>query len=74
LGEDLTDQQREDILVDFDSKFLEETASDDFDEDYEYVEVSDEFGRTRLEKRTKVLGPVLPQTIQKPYVHLRVFG
>ena len=75
-SKDLTDEQREEILVDFDTKYLDmeedgeldpEGGGDfDFDFDVPMVEVIDEFGRTRMVKATRAPGP-LPQNQIKPY-------
>jgi hypothetical protein len=60
-AQDLTDEQRENILVDFDTKYaempLDEESSDDGEEE-PMMEITDEFGRTRMVKQTRV--PRLP--------------
>lgn len=70
-SKDLTDEQREEILVDFDTKYLdmddeEFEAEGEFDFEVPMVEVTDEFGRTRMVKATRAPGP-LPQNQPKPY-------
>jgi hypothetical protein len=70
-AKDLTDEQREEILVDFDSKYLEEVTDEDFSEgevDEPLVEVTDEFGRTRMVKQTRVQRPLTPESELKPYI------
>jgi len=76
--DELTPEQKEEILVDFDSKYLnllsedDEAAEDgeeedlDFDVDVDTAEVTDEFGRTRKVKQTRVLKP-LPPPEKRPY-------
>jgi hypothetical protein len=56
--------------VDFDSKYLDEVADQDFSEgeiDEPLVEVTDEFGRTRMVKHTRVQRPLTPESKLKPY-------
>ena len=70
-AKDLTDEQREEILVDFDSKYLEEAADEDISEgelDEPLVEVTDEFGRTRMVKQSRVQRPLTPESELKPYI------
>jgi hypothetical protein len=64
LGDDLTDEQREDVLVDFESKFLEEDTNG-VEEDFSFSEVKDEFGRTRIVKQARQ--PRVPEDSLKPY-------
>ena len=71
-SKDLTAEQREEILVDFDSKYLDmddeefEAAGELFEFDVPMVEDTDEFGRTRMVKATRAPGPQ-PQSHPKPY-------
>jgi hypothetical protein len=70
-AKDLTDEQREEILVDFDSKYLDEVADEDFsggELDEPLVEVTDEFGRTRMVKQSRVQRPLTPENKLKPYI------
>jgi hypothetical protein len=67
---DLTDAQREDILVDFDSKYLdslEDGMSSEEDDDGPKVEVVDEFGRTRMVSQTASTRPLSPERELRPY-------
>lgn len=70
-AKDLTDDQREEILVDFDSKYLDEGVDEDFSEgelDEPLVEVTDELGRTRMVKQSRVQRPLTPEGKLEPYV------
>ena len=70
-AKDLTDEQREEIMVDFDSKYLDEVADEHFSEgelDEPLVEVTDEFGRTRMVKQSRVQRQLTPESKLKPYV------
>jgi len=71
---DLTDAQREEILVDFDSKYLDslENLSEGEDDGGPKVEVVDEFGRTRIVSQTAVTRPLSPDQEQRPYSPLSV--
>ena len=71
-SKDLTDQQREEIMVDFDTKYI-----DGYDDDVEgfdgedvdepLVEVEDEFGRTRKVKASRLRRPLTPEEKLRPY-------
>jgi hypothetical protein len=66
-SKDLTDAQREEIMVDFDAKYAE-FDSDEEDgafEEFE-VQVTDEFGRTRTIKEKRMRRPPTPE-IERPY-------
>lgn len=72
---DLTDAQREDILVDFDAKYLdslENGMSSEDDDDGPKVEVVDEFGRTRMVSQTASTRPLSPERESRPYFHLAI--
>jgi hypothetical protein len=62
-NKDLTEEQRENILVDFDTKYAEVDDDDDEEDEFEepLVEVVDEFGRTRMVKQTRMLRPPTPE-------------
>jgi hypothetical protein len=69
---DLTDAQREEILVDFDAKYLdslEDGLSNEEEDDDRgpKVEVVDEFGRTRMVSQTAVTRPLSPERELRPY-------
>ena len=70
-SKDLTDEQRDEILVDFDSKYLDgEMEDEDFSEgelDEPLIEVKDEFGRTRMVRQSRLPGPFAPENKLKPY-------
>ena len=58
-------------MVDFDSKYLDEVADEDFSEgelDEPLVEVTDEFGRTRMVTQSSVQRPLTPESKLKPYI------
>jgi len=69
-SKDLTDQQREEIMVDFDTKYIDGYDDDDdegFDgEDEPLVEVEDEFGRTRKVKASRLRRPLTPEEKLRP--------
>lgn len=59
-AKDLTDEQREEILVDFDTKYLDAALNEDFSDgeiDESFIEVTDEFGRTRKINESRNLKP-----------------
>lgn len=69
-SKDLTEAQKEEIMVDFDAKYAE---FDSEDEEGEYgpleeveVEVTDEYGRTRKIKEKRMRRPPTPE-IERPY-------
>ena len=67
-SKDLTDAQKEEIMVDFDAKFAdldsdEETYNGGLEEIE--VEITDEFGRTRKIKETRMRRPPTTE-IQRP--------
>jgi len=69
---DLTDAQREEIMVDFESKYLdalenEELSVDDGEDEQPLVEITDEFGRSRMVKQTRVTRPLSPDRELRPY-------
>jgi coiled-coil domain-containing protein 174 len=71
--DELTPEQKEEILVDFEAKYLdllseEEEEEEELDIDLEEPseEVTDEFGRTRKVRRTRVRRP-LPPPEKRPY-------
>lgn len=69
-SKDLTDVQKEEILVDFDTKYAdmpldEELSEADLDEPL--VEMTDEFGRTRMVPQTRMPRPLTPESSLKPY-------
>jgi uncharacterized protein YecA (UPF0149 family) len=75
-SKDLTDQQREEIMVDFDSKYLdgldneEEFGGGEQEEQFDeepLVEVTDEFGRTRKVKASRLQRPLTPEEKLRPY-------
>ena len=72
-GKDLTDEQKEEILVDFDSKYLDGLLEGELSEgelqqfDDDVVEVKDEFGRTKIVKQTRTFRPLTPDRELKPY-------
>jgi hypothetical protein len=69
-SKDLTDAQREEILVDFDSKYADMPLDEEFSEgelDEPLVEMTDEFGRTRMVKQTRMPRPLTPESSLKPY-------
>lgn len=72
-SKDLTDQQREEIMVDFDTKYIdgydddEDGGLDVDDEDEPLVEVEDEFGRTRKVKASRLRRPLTPEEKLRPY-------
>jgi hypothetical protein len=67
-AKDLTDEQRENILVDFDAKYAEMSSDEDSDEgeDEPMVETVDEFGRTRMVRQTRLARPSTPER-ERPY-------
>jgi hypothetical protein len=71
-AKDLTDEQREEILVDFDAKYLEEPLDDDDlsegDLDEPLIEVTDEFGRTRMARQSRIQRQPTPDDKLKPYI------
>ena len=72
-SKDLTDAQREEILVDFDTKYaempLDEEISDgEYDEPL--VEMTDEFGRTRMVRQSRMPRPLTPDNSLKPFYSL----
>jgi hypothetical protein len=69
---DLTEAQREDILVDFDTKYLdalENGMSSEEEDEGPKVEVVDEFGRTRMVSQTATTRPLSPERELRPYFH-----
>jgi hypothetical protein len=69
-AKDLTDEQREEILVDFDTKYLDAALNEEFSDgemDESFIEVTDEFGRTRKIQENRMLRPLTPERILKPY-------
>jgi len=74
---DLTNAQREEIMVDFESKYLDalehgESSGDDDRDDEPLVEVTDEFGRSRMVAQTRGLRPLSPDRELRPY-HLYLY-
>ena len=72
-SKDLTDQQREEIMVDFETKYID--GYDDDEEDFEggdddepLVDVEDEFGRTRKVKPSRLRRPLTPEEKLRPYL------
>jgi len=71
-SKDLTDQQREEIMVDFDTKYIDgyDDEEEKFDGGYDdepLVEVEDEFGRTRMVKASRIRRPLTPEEKLRPY-------
>jgi hypothetical protein len=69
-SKDLTDAQKEEILVDFETKYLDAALNEEFSDgeiDESYVEVTDEFGRTRKIYENRMLRPLTPERNLKPY-------
>ena len=70
----MTDEQRDEILVDFESKYLDEALDGDFEEgeidDEPLIEVRDEFGRTRMVKQNPVPGSFTLENKLKPLLIL----
>ena len=67
-GKGLTDLQREDVLVDFETKYLDAALAGEIpdledDDEGDLMEVTDEFGRTRFVKREVIT----PESNLKPY-------
>ena len=63
-AKDLTDEQREEILVDFDTKYLDAALNEDFSDgeiDESFIEVTDEFGRTRKINESRNRRPLTPE-------------
>ena len=68
-AKDLTDEQRENILVDFDAKYAEMPLSEESSdgEDEPMIESVDEFGRTRMVRQTRLPRLPTPERELKPY-------
>ena len=69
---ELTDAQREEIMVDFESKYLDalesgELSADDGEDEQPLVEITDEFGRSRMVKQTRVTRALSPDRELRPY-------
>jgi len=70
-GKGLTDTQKEDVLVDFETKYLDAALAGEIsdledDDEGDLMEVTDEFGRTRFVRREAIT----PESNLKPYVPL----
>ena len=69
-GKGLTDSQREDVLVDFETKYLDAALAgeisdlEDDDDEGNLMEVTDEFGRTRFVRREVIT----PESNFKPFL------
>jgi hypothetical protein len=71
-GKGLTYSQRDDVLVDFETKYLDAALAgeisdlEDDDDEGDLMEVTDEFGRTKFVRREAIT----PESNLKPCVHV----